>query len=327
MGLSNKLKLFGGSVMTKLDRLLYILNKLDRGEKVSPADLAEELGVSERTIYRYINSLIDAGFPIYYNKLKHTYVFEKGFSLSKVLIKTEEALVLALSKKLLEPLFGKNIVKILNQIEQKVISTSEKFCSFEKVIKIQNVFIQPYIFELLRDIVRAIKEHQVVEIEYEHDPGENLEKREIEPYYVFFTGDFWYVEAWCRKKQAERTFALDKIRSWRLTDRYFLPKEEITSSQRVEEAFGPYVDEKKEEVIVYFSPEVKQYFLRKKWVKEQEEKELSNGWLEVKFRIRGIKLFKQWLYSWIPYFKIVSPRWLVEEVRKDLETAFKGNIN
>ncbi|NPA40044.1 MAG: HTH domain-containing protein, partial [Thermodesulfobacteria bacterium] len=158
--------------MTKLDRLLYILNKLDRGEKVRPADLAAELGVSERTVYRYINSLIDAGFPIYYDKEKQTYTFEKGFTLSKALIKTEEALIFALSRKLLEPVVGKGAIKILNQIEQKVISASKEFSSFEKILGIQGFFTHPYLFDLLRDLVRAIREHQIVEIEYEHEPGE-----------------------------------------------------------------------------------------------------------------------------------------------------------
>ena len=141
---------------------------------------------------------------------------------------------------------------------------------------------------------------------------------------MFYTGDFWYVEAWSRKRQAERTFALDKIRSWKLVDRYFLPKDEVSPAKRVEEAFGPYVDEKKEEIIVHFAPEVKQYFLRRKWVKEQEERELPDGWLEVRFRVRGIDVFKHWLYRWIPYFKVISPEWLKEEIKEELQEALEN---
>ncbi len=151
-------------------------------------------------------------------------------------------------------------------------------------------------------------------------------KKEIEPYFVFFTGDFWYVEAWCRKKQAERTFAFDKIRSLKFTGKYFLPREEISNISKVQEAFGPYVDAKKEEVIVNFAPEVKEYFLRRKWIKEQEEKELPNGWLEVKFRVRGVEVFKHWLYRWLPYFKVISPEWLKKEIVKDLKRALENNF-
>ncbi len=129
------------------------------------------------------------------------------------------------------------------------------------------------------------------------------------------------MEAWCRKKGEERTFALDKIRSWRLTDKYFLLKDLRSSLNNVQETFGPYVDERKTEIVVHFSPEVKQYFLRKKWIKEQEEKDLSDGWIEVKFKVRGIESFKKWLYRWLPYFKVVSPKWLKKEIQKELKEA------
>ena len=69
---------------------------------------------------------------------------------------------------------------------------------------------------------------------------------------------------------------------------------------------------------MHFSPEVKQYFLRRKWVKEQEVKELPNGWLEVRFKVRGLEGFKHWLYRWLPYFKVISPPHLREMVRKEL---------
>jgi predicted DNA-binding transcriptional regulator YafY len=307
--------------MSKFNRMLYILNKLELGAKVKPEEIAKELGVSERTIYRYINSLIDAGFPIYYDKTRGSYVFAEGFSLRKALLEPEETLVLALSRRFLEPAVGDKAGEVLKQIEKKVILATKNVSIPGEFLGIQGTPRFKHLFNLLRDLFTAIKERRVVEIKYVHEPEEPPECREIEPYFVFYTGDFWYVEAWCRKKQAERTFALDKILSWRLTDRYFLPKTEVASVEEIQEAFGPYVDAEKEEVVVHFSPEVKQYFLRRKWVKEQEEKELSDGWLEVKFKVRGVHGFKKWLYRWIPYFKVISPDWLKEEIKKELETA------
>ena len=56
------------TVKGKFDRLLRILNLLDRESACRPAVLAEELGVSERSVFRYVNSLRDAGFPVAYDK-------------------------------------------------------------------------------------------------------------------------------------------------------------------------------------------------------------------------------------------------------------------
>jgi len=309
--------------MNKFDRLLYILNKLDRRERVRVPEVAQELEVSERTVYRYLNSLMEAGFPIYYDKERGTYAFTSNFSLRRALLESEEVLILALARKTLEPLLGKAATSALNQIEKKITAPEKELSDLIKIFGIQGLSNAPHLMELLKSLSSAIREHQVVKIEYEREPGETPEEREIEPYFVFFTGEFWYVHAWCRTREAQRTFALDKIRSWQLTDFYFNPRKEVLSLREVQEAFGPYIDGPSQEVIVHFSPEVKQYFLRRKWVKEQECRRLPDGWLEVRFKVRGLEGFKHWLYRWIPYFRIVSPPSLAKEITGDLRSVLK----
>ncbi len=310
--------------MNKFNRLLYILNKLDQREKVRASELAKELEVSERTIYRYINSLIEAGFPIYYDRDKKSYSFTENFSLRRALLQTEEALILALARKFLEPLFGIRALEILSQIERKIIfAKGGVFDTLLEALGIQNFTEPPYIIELLKDLSLAIREYLIVKIEYQRDPEEEILIREVEPYFIFYTGDFWYLQAWCRTKEAQRTFALDKIRSWELTEKRFVPRRDMPSVEEIYESFGPYIDQTPKEVVVQFSPEVKQYFLRRKWLKVQECRELQNGWLEVKFKVRGLEGFKHWLYRWLPYFKIVSPPSLRDMVNEDLTEYVK----
>jgi len=57
-------------------------------------------------------------------------------------------------------------------------------------------------------------------------------------------------------------------------------------------------------------------------VKGQRCRELANNWLEVRFKVRGLDGFKHWLYRWLPYFRIISPDWLKEEIKEDLRKAF-----
>jgi len=164
-----------------------------------------------------------------------------------------------------------------------------------------------------------------VRIEYQKEIEEPAEWREIEPYFAFFTGDFWYVHAWCRKREAQRTFSLDKIKRWELTDIPFFGRDEIPPPEDIRRTIGPYVSEKLEEVVVRFSPEVKQYFFRRKWTRDQEVRKLSEGWIEVRFRVKGLEGIKHWLYRWIPYFEVVSPPELVQEIREDLSEFLRKN--
>lgn len=56
----------GDFTVTKSERLMYVLGLLKNQTAVHIADMARECGVSERTVYRDISSLIKLGFVIQY---------------------------------------------------------------------------------------------------------------------------------------------------------------------------------------------------------------------------------------------------------------------
>ena len=74
----------------KIFRLLYILNKLDRGGNVLTNDLAKEFNVSSRTVQRDLELLNMAGFPLT-PLAKGEHSFADGFSLKKLMLSKEEA--------------------------------------------------------------------------------------------------------------------------------------------------------------------------------------------------------------------------------------------
>lgn len=67
----------------KLHSLINILGQLDSGAKVTAAQLAKSLGLAERTIYRYMMTLQNAGYPIYFDRCKMSYRFADGFTLKQ----------------------------------------------------------------------------------------------------------------------------------------------------------------------------------------------------------------------------------------------------
>lgn len=64
--------------MNLLDQIMLI-ERLDglirRTQTGSPKQLAEKLGVSERTVYRILRDLRDMDLPIEYNDLKNSYIY------------------------------------------------------------------------------------------------------------------------------------------------------------------------------------------------------------------------------------------------------------
>lgn len=306
---------------SKFDRLVYILNRLDRRLPTTLRVLEEELGVDERSVYRYLESLEAAGFPIYFNREKRTYAFADGFQLKKTDLDVEEILALAVAKKSLSYLGGA-FDDAMEGLERKILDISSPKDRIPASVFVLpdyglNAFVD--ISALIKDLARACINHQVVKLIYVSLYSDEVSNREVEPYYLFLSDGFWNLRAYCRLRKEWRTFALDRVKRWRLLNKHFLPKllgDDV--GKEVSKAFGTYMDGEVEEVIVRFSPEIKTFFQRKTWHPSQKNTERDDGWLEVRFETSGLEALKYWLYRWIPHVKIVSPDWLREQMIEDL---------
>jgi predicted DNA-binding transcriptional regulator YafY len=318
-----QLTLKGGNMATKGDRLLSILYLLDRGAEVTTKTLSEDFGVSERGIYRYLSSLQEAGFPIYFDRDKGTYAFVDGFKLKKASLSADEVLALAMAKKVLTA-FGKTFGNALESLEKKVLSISTSKSGFVPtsafVLPSQGSVGSADMSALAKDLASAVIEHSLVLISYESLYSQEMTEREVEPYYIFFSPDgFWNLRAYCRLREDWRTFALDRVRSWKIWEKSFVPRlfgDDV--GREVASGFGTYVDGELEEVVVQFSPEIRSYVERRVWHPSQENRSLDNGWLEVRFVTSGTEGLKYWLYRWTPHFKVVRPASLRQEIMEDL---------
>ena len=68
----------------KIDALTAILKRLDTGEQLNAELLAQDFHVGIRTIYRYLNHLQAAGYPIYFDKEDKSYRFLNNFRLTQL---------------------------------------------------------------------------------------------------------------------------------------------------------------------------------------------------------------------------------------------------
>lgn len=79
--------------------------------------------------------------------------------------------------------------------------------------------------DICRAINRGLAEQRLVEIEYLTRGSGQVETRVVEPYLVNNTKGQWYLVAWCRMRDAIRTFRFEMIKSARLLDETFEPRD------------------------------------------------------------------------------------------------------
>jgi predicted DNA-binding transcriptional regulator YafY len=230
----------------------------------------------------------------------------------------EETLAFALAKKVLGN-FGAGMEKGLNSIEDKLMQ--------KKVNLPGHIILSAEASSLENDkflgpLHRAIDDFRKIEITYVSLYSDELTTRKVDPYYLLFQEGFWTLRGYCHLREGFRTFALDRIRSLQILNEHFLPKK-IEPEDDLAGSFGGFVDGKPVEVIMRFDPEIKAFVLRKKWHPSQQEKELKDKRLEVKFTVNGLEGIKQWIYRWIPYVEVVEPKELIDDMKSDLKKELK----
>lgn len=200
--------------INRLFEIVYIL--LEKG-KVTSKELAEHFEVSQRTIYRDIETLSGAGIPVYMSKGKGGGIFLLSeFVLNKAVIseKEREEILSSLNAtnavklgkedttfRKLESLFGKSNSDWL-EVDFGMWSDGER----EEL--------------LFRNIREAIIGKKAVRFSYASVRGE-LTEREVEPLKLCFKGEAWYLYGYCRMRRDYRFFKLKRMRELHLTEEGF----------------------------------------------------------------------------------------------------------
>jgi predicted DNA-binding transcriptional regulator YafY len=296
--------------------MLRILNLIDSGRTVTRSILAGELKVTVRSADRYIAALRSAGFPIRYSAERGSYVFVEGYSLSRTDLSADEALALGLAKGMLSR-FGSGTGRVLDGLEKKM---GKGGLELPGHIVFSGQAMPPEVEEHFRKLNYAITNLRQVELVYSTaSKGGERSCRVVDPHYLLHRDNVWYLRAYCRKRRGPRLFALDRIESLTVLDRSFLPKPEITPDEFTGAA-GIIAEGEPVQVVVRFD-RARRPYLRRFTFPGQEEKELADGRIELRFTTNGLAGVKLWLYRHIPHFEVVEPKELKEEMRRECALA------
>jgi predicted DNA-binding transcriptional regulator YafY len=71
---------------------------------------------------------------------------------------------------------------------------------------------------------QAINQRRCVFLHYHSYTRDEITERVVEPLKLTFSGEAWYLSAFCQLRQSERAFRLDRIDAWQLLDETFTPR-------------------------------------------------------------------------------------------------------
>ncbi len=222
--------------MNRLDRITSILIQLQSKKLITAKEMADRFEVSNRTIYRDISTLRNAGVPIGEEEGKGYFIVE-GYRLPPVTFTQEEANALIAVGKILkyhtEESLLKNYDSVLFKIKS-ILGNEDKEKS--EYLESRIGFHDPWAPKScnLSVIQKAIVEHLKVKIIYVSKKEEKTQ-RVIHPYALYFTGAVWNTIGFCNLRNEIREFRLDRIVELESTSLNFEPDNSFKIEKYLEE--------------------------------------------------------------------------------------------
>jgi len=284
-------------------------------------DSVSDLG-SARTVYRDLQFLQEAGFPLYQdddNRWRLLDTSEGGTSLP---IQPTEIIALLLSEQVMEPLQGSELAGPLTRLRTKLISMLGP-----RGIEFMEKYGAGYFATLsapgsyhhrgddLQLIGEAIGNRTTLRIlHHAAHRGETLE-RTVDPYGLWFSDGALYLVAFDHLRNDIRKFLVDRIRRISRTQDRFESDPEFDLQAYVGRGFRVWHGQRRR-VVVEFAAEIAHLPQERRYHRTQKLEELADGRVRVTFLAAGLPDLAAWICSFGGRVRAVEPVELVAMIRE-----------
>lgn len=217
--------------MNKIERLSGILVKLQSRKFITASQIADQYGVSLRTIYRDLRILEQSGVPII--AIPNVgYSLVDGYRLPPLMFTEDEAFSFLMAERLLGEQSDESTYLIYKSGMDK-IRTALRFAerdaleNFEEnvgVLKHTDAIAYKGCPHILSPLLQSIRNKKSVLMDYQKGYTKEESSRRVEPVGLYFMNNQWYLLAWCCLRDDYRTFKLTRIISVSQTEDHFTHK-------------------------------------------------------------------------------------------------------
>src|SRR5262245_29822997 len=213
--------------MRRADRLFRLVQLLRARRFVTGEQIARELGVSKRTVYRDVADLQGSGVPIK-GEAGVGYRLERGYELAPLIFTSDELAGLVLGARIVAAWGDPDLASAVASAMTKVEAVLPE--ALRRIVLETPLFApgRPWASAMAGEVAllrRAISERRLVHFKYGREDGTESE-RDARPLGLYFWGRKWTLAAWCELRADYRSFRPDRMRELSLLDRGFDPEQD-----------------------------------------------------------------------------------------------------
>lgn len=307
--------------MNRTDRLVAMVLYLQGRRVVRACELAEHFEVTERTVYRDISALSEAGVPIA-GEAGVGYTLMKGYHLPPVMFTAEEASSLfvggELVKQFTDPSLHAPMTTALDKL--RAVLPRDHQDHVDRLVRGTVVMGRgfgpnqdPGGQPMLLPVQQGVVQRRVLRMTYRGGAREDETHRDVEPLGVVFYGGSWYLVAWCRLRKDLRHFRVDRIKRLELRAERFEPHADFNLAKHLQD----YTDQRDAlPARIWLAKSAQSRAKRESYATLVEELSRDGG---AEFSLFTVSL--EWMARWILSFgsaaEAIAPQRLRELVHEE----------
>src|SRR3990172_7179341 len=316
----------------QLSRQWRLIRFLDRPNGFTVDQAAQELGCTVRTVWRDLDVLQKANFPLYDEKDGRRVRFRlvDGFRAKLPAPFTlSEVVALLMSRDLLAPVAGSVLATSVHEAFEKMRAllpdkARKLLDEMRAVVGVRDLGSKLLLgaADFLTDINQALLERWTVEIDYFAFSKQEERTRFVDPYHLTLHRGGLYLIGYCHTRKDLRIFAVERIRRLKVTDRHFTVPADFDPKRYLEGAWG-VMRGQQVKIRVIFSQKISPSIQEPIFHPSQSLRWLQDKRLEMTLKVGDTPDIRRWLLGFGPETEVVEPAGLREALRLQAEALIR----
>ncbi len=277
--------------MDRFDRT-YRLNALlsTSREAHSAASLQAELGCSRATLMRAIAELRNLlGAPLVYDTAANGYRYDGQMQprvqLPGLWFSAAELQALLLVQNLLAGLAQGLLPEQIDALRGRIMTllarggvSPQRTAQVVRILPMAGRAYDPQVF---RQVVAATLAGQRLDIRYLARSSGQVSERQVSPQRLVRYRDNWYLDAWCHRREALRSFAIDAVHAAQPQDEPAKALPEAELDAHFGAAYGIFAGSAPQRALLRFAPSRARWVAAEQWHPAQFGRWLEDGSYEL----------------------------------------------
>lgn len=321
-----------GETRRPIERIFTIHEAILRGRYPNCRRLAEQIGVTQKTIQRDITFMQnDLGLPLEYDEVRHGYFYTRSvhdFPMMK--FRVEDVVALFLARQALEPLQGTPLEALLRESFRRLSGALQGEVSFrwsdlDQAFSVRDSGVVPGDVALFEKVSRAMLECRELRFAYRKIDSDEWEERLVRPFHIAEVDGGWYVIGFDPHRKARRTFAMQRMKAPRVMKTTFLRPADFSPDEHLGGSFGvwhtPGENGSRHRIRLRFRDWAARMVSERRWHPSQQIKWVGkkSDVLEIVLDLNGFEEIHRWILSWGARVEVMEPAELRERVLASLE--------